>query len=193
MTKILRLLALFCILVFTSNTAYSAGYTCDSIKKYTSCNSGYYMTYNGSYNGTAKAGNTCTKCPTGCTCAGGTANKVCPVTITLNKNGGTGTLSGGSGYSSLTSNGSTKSETFKCTPGATVTLPTSGPSHTKYTRRGWSTSTTGTTITSYTCPSANATLYMTWTGTITWNKNDISATTSGATTNNSGTTSSTTT
>ncbi len=65
------------IFSFLTCSAYSAGYTCDSIKQYTSCSSGYYMTYNGSYNGTARAGNKCTACGSGCTCAGGTANQVC--------------------------------------------------------------------------------------------------------------------
>ncbi|MCM1294342.1 MAG: hypothetical protein NC311_02165 [Muribaculaceae bacterium] len=76
MYRILRVLALFSAVVFTSN-AFAAGYTCDSIKQYTSCSLGYYMTYNGSYNGTSKVGNACTACPSGCTCAGDTAAPVC--------------------------------------------------------------------------------------------------------------------
>lgn len=38
--------------------AWSAGYSCPTYKKYTSCNAGYYL------NGTG-AGNSCTKCPSG--------------------------------------------------------------------------------------------------------------------------------
>ncbi len=53
------------------------GYTCPTTQRYESCKPGYYMTYNGVYNGVPQYGNECTVCPTGCSCAGGTANKVC--------------------------------------------------------------------------------------------------------------------
>ena len=48
--------AVFILLTFVG-AAHAAGYTCPSSKKYTSCNSGYYM------NGTG-AGNSCTSCTT---------------------------------------------------------------------------------------------------------------------------------
>ena len=48
--------AVFILLTFVG-AAHAAGYTCPSSKKYTSCNSGYYM------NGTG-AGNSCTSCKT---------------------------------------------------------------------------------------------------------------------------------
>lgn len=67
-----RCVVLFIICCGTSG-AFAAGYTCPTYKKYTSCSSGYYL------NGTA-AGNSCASCPSGCTCAGGTAAPVCGVT-----------------------------------------------------------------------------------------------------------------
>ena len=76
MSRLLRFLTLFTLVLFTANSAYAAGYTCPSSKKYTSCAAGYYMTVNGTYNGTPTAGNACTACGTGYTCAGGTANRV---------------------------------------------------------------------------------------------------------------------
>lgn len=51
----LGFLASLFIVFFTAN-AFAAGYTCDELKKYTSCNAGYYL------NGTA-VGNACVKCP----------------------------------------------------------------------------------------------------------------------------------
>ncbi len=68
----MRCLVLPVIFCGTSG-AFAAGYTCPTYKKYTSCSSGYYL------NGTA-AGNSCDACPSGCTCAGGTAAPVCGVT-----------------------------------------------------------------------------------------------------------------
>ncbi len=58
------------VLICVNPFAYGAGYTCPAYKKYTSCSSGYYL------NGTG-AGNSCDACPSGCTCAGGTAQPVC--------------------------------------------------------------------------------------------------------------------
>lgn len=40
-----------------------SGYVCPEVKKYTSCAVGYYMTYNGQYDGEPKVGNLCTPCP----------------------------------------------------------------------------------------------------------------------------------
>ncbi|HIU65302.1 MAG TPA: hypothetical protein IAC63_01530 [Candidatus Enterousia avicola] len=53
------------------------GYSCPSVKKYKSCEVGYYMAtknyYNEwKYNGTPVAQNACIKCPEGATCPGGT-------------------------------------------------------------------------------------------------------------------------
>ncbi|MBQ5700394.1 MAG: hypothetical protein IIV74_03835, partial [Alphaproteobacteria bacterium] len=48
--------------------AFAAGYTCPSLPKYTSCNPGYYMTYNGNPDSTPKVGNKCTICPAGSYC-----------------------------------------------------------------------------------------------------------------------------
>ncbi len=93
MKKLRSFLGFFVYLfvVFVSANALADGYTCPESKKYTECSSGYYMAYNGDYNGTPTTGNTCDVCPTGCTCAGGTDAPVCSVTVTLNLNGGTGT------------------------------------------------------------------------------------------------------
>lgn len=51
----------------------SAAYSCPEIRIYNSCAAGYYMTYNGVYNVTPQAGNTCSPCPDKFTCSGGTA------------------------------------------------------------------------------------------------------------------------
>ena len=53
--KILHFFFTFTILLSYVPTAYSAGYTCDGIKQYTSCNSGYYLTKSGT-------GNSCATC-----------------------------------------------------------------------------------------------------------------------------------
>lgn len=112
MYRILRCLALFSAVVFTSNV-FAGGYTCDSTKQYTSCNSGYYMTYNGSYDGTPKAGNNCTACTSGCTCAGGTANKVCCTNTCTSTNNTSSTQS--CTYTQSISNGTQNwSGTQKC-------------------------------------------------------------------------------
>lgn len=50
-----------------------SGYSCPTLKKYTSCKAGYYMSYNGSYYSTPRAGNTCAPCPSDSFCAGGTS------------------------------------------------------------------------------------------------------------------------
>ncbi len=74
MSRLLRVLTALFALVFAVD-AFAAGYSCPTYKKYTSCASGYYMTKGGTYNGTPVAGNACTSCPRGYTCAGGTADK----------------------------------------------------------------------------------------------------------------------
>ncbi|MBE6459394.1 MAG: hypothetical protein E7009_00205 [Alphaproteobacteria bacterium] len=55
------------------SSALSAGYTCNDIKMYTSCNAGYYMTVDGTPNTTAQVGNACTLCEVGYYCPGGSA------------------------------------------------------------------------------------------------------------------------
>ena len=93
MSRFLRLSAFLSVLFFATNV-FAAGYTCPSYKKYTSCNSGYYMVGSSSsttYNGTAVAGNACIACSSAgssCTCSGGTAAPVCSVTVTF-KSGST--------------------------------------------------------------------------------------------------------
>lgn len=50
-------------------------YNCEANFKFTSCNYGYYMTYNNIYDGDPKEGNDCTTCPADYFCPGGTADK----------------------------------------------------------------------------------------------------------------------
>ena len=54
------------VLLLCLSPAYSAGYTCSTTKTYTSCKSSYYL-----------SSSSCLSCPSGCTCAGGTAQPVC--------------------------------------------------------------------------------------------------------------------
>ena len=70
--------------------ATGSEYSCPTFNRYDSCNVGYYMTVNGTYNGTPTVGNRCTVCPDSCDCAGGTAAPVCTVTMYFLANGGTG-------------------------------------------------------------------------------------------------------
>ncbi len=51
----------------------ASGYVCPTSKIYTNCNAGFYMSKNGTPNSVPSPGNSCTPCPTDCTCAGGTA------------------------------------------------------------------------------------------------------------------------
>ena len=71
--------------LFFTTDAYSA-YSCPTYKEYTSCNAGYYL------NGTG-AGNSCSSCPSGCTCAGGTAAPVCCTNTCTSTNNTTSTQS----------------------------------------------------------------------------------------------------
>jgi len=61
------------VLLMSVSSALSAGYTCNDIKMYTSCNAGYYMTVDGTPNTTAQVGNACTLCEVGYYCPGGSA------------------------------------------------------------------------------------------------------------------------
>lgn len=94
------------ILLISISGAYSAGYSCPTYKKYTSCNTGYYL------NGTS-AGNSCTACAI--TVSNCTTSQSCssPVTITNGTRTGTGTqtrtaslVSGGTNTSCSCSYGS---------------------------------------------------------------------------------------
>ena len=98
MSRILRYLACLFMLIFAGN-ALAGAYYCPSMKKYTSCEQGYYVDDCGSYrDGRLLAttrltvGNECAPCPTGYSCQGG---RYCPkragVTIKYNLNGGSGT------------------------------------------------------------------------------------------------------
>ena len=55
----------------------TTGYNCPDKKRYTSCKDGYYLTFEGKYNKEPTVGNSCTECPTGCKCSGGTNDKIC--------------------------------------------------------------------------------------------------------------------
>lgn len=120
--------AVFILLTFVG-AAHAAGYTCSSSKKFTSCNTGYYIsncpTSSSSWTGQTisssalTTGNSCKSCPSGYSCSGGL---VCPkrntVTITLNKNGGSGNI--GTGTAIV---GGRSSATITCTAGAACALP----------------------------------------------------------------------
>ncbi len=158
MSRILRYLVCLLMLIFTGN-ALAAGYSCPSYKKYTSCASGYYMTTSSSsttYNGTPRVGNACRPCSvygTNYTCAGGTAApKLNKITITLNKNGGSGTCTA----------------SVECTPGSSCTLPSWNSSTCNLTNgskifKGWATTSSATSgSTSITAPQSDDTYYAVW-------------------------------
>ncbi|MBR2393325.1 MAG: hypothetical protein IKB05_02445, partial [Alphaproteobacteria bacterium] len=73
MSRFLRICAVLSAMFFATNV-FAAGYTCNDIKMYTSCNAGYYMSLNGTPNTTAQVGNACTLCPAGYYCPGGSAS-----------------------------------------------------------------------------------------------------------------------
>ena len=168
MSKILRYLACLFMLIFVGN-ALAAGYSCPTYKKYTSCNEGFYISncgtsssgWNGQYVfATALApGNSCNICPSGYECDGGLrCPKSSSVTITLNKNGGSGTCGGTS---------STTAGSVSCTPGSSCTLPSWNSSTCSMTNgnkifKGWSTSSTATSGVTTITPSAAATYYAVW-------------------------------
>ncbi len=152
-------------IVFFTTTVFAAGYTC-STKKYTSCNSGHYMS------GGTGAGNSCNSCPsnstssggtvTSCTCKTGysvggttsgatsTTTSACsaiPYTITYNLNSGRGCSNGTYNVAS-----------------AAITLCT--PSRDGYTFGGWYTNSalSGSAVTSIPSGSTgNKTYWAKWT------------------------------
>ena len=78
MSRFLRIFVFLPMLFFASNVM-AAGYVCEELIEYTTCEPGYYMTMGDVFNATPDAGNECTLCPTGYACAGGLADKVeCP-------------------------------------------------------------------------------------------------------------------
>ncbi len=145
-------------MIFISGGVRADGYLCPDYKKYTSCSAGYYMTLDGSYNGTPTERNECTACPAGCSCAGGTAAPVCGVTVTLDYNGGTGQLE----------------DTEHCS-GSTCTCPNNGEcdlprwtvaanplARPGYIFMGWATSPTATTGSNSMTFTASTTIYAAW-------------------------------
>ena len=123
MSKILRCLAGLFILCFIGNNAFAAGYNCPTYRKYTSCNSGYYISEcdGSSYrNGELmelydlSAGNSCKSCPSGYLCSGGL---VCP------KKGNV-TCSAGTYLKSNTTSCSTCEAGYRC-PGGTFNISSS--------------------------------------------------------------------
>ncbi len=88
------------------SVAGAAGYSCPTYKKYTSCNAGYYL------NGTT-AGNSCSSCPSGCTCAGGTNAPVC-CTNTCTSTPNSSSTSSGSESCGITNGAGTRSYTNTC-------------------------------------------------------------------------------
>ena len=157
MGKTRKFLGFFVFLVsvvFGAN-AFAAGYVCDDIKKYTSCNSGYFLsdcgtTYDGRTlsEGDLTVGNSCTECP-GDTydCSGG---MMCPksktVTITLEKNGGTGDVS----------------TTFDCLMDKPCDLPSAGLSKDGYQFSGWSSNNDATSGETTMTFSSDSVVYAAW-------------------------------
>ncbi len=65
------------VLLMCIPPAHSAGYTCDTSKVYSSCNTNYYLD-----------NEKCLSCPPGCKCPGGTTPPQCNVTVTFDLAGG---------------------------------------------------------------------------------------------------------
>ncbi|MBP5364152.1 MAG: InlB B-repeat-containing protein, partial [Alphaproteobacteria bacterium] len=168
------LLIALAICSFGLATNADADVTCRNSKKYTSCASGYYMTYGGTYNGTPRNGNACTACPSNCECSGGLNDKECQTTATITFKTGNTTLG-----------------TQTCTIGQSVTLNTLSsmnsnvPSGLK--TNGWNFDGWARTASedveydngeSITCPSSDLTLYGVWSRSVTFKYyNSASATT----------------
>ena len=143
MSRFLRIFACLGLMFFVGN-ALAAGYTCPSYKKYTSCNSGYYMTSSSSSttcNTTPATGNACRPCSvygSNYTCAGGTS---CPKASTVTCSAGYYLPANGSSCSACGGNG------YWC-PGGTFTPSSSAQgrnsvSNGYYTTGGTSTTRTG--------------------------------------------------
>ena len=119
--------------------AHGSGYVCNSIK-YTECNAGYYMTYNGVANTSPRADNDCTLCPNNATCAGGTAAPVCKTGYNHN---GKSTSTGGACVANTytikydANGGSGTMSNTTCTYGSNCTLRTNAFTKTGYTFAGW--------------------------------------------------------
>ena len=155
-------------LMLCVSSAFGAGYTCPTNRKYTTCNEGYYLAY--TYSGTSgsnlqhyptpRAGNACRPCTDYDTymnvadgshyCAGGTAIPVLnTVTITYNLNGGSGTTPA--------SKSCTKGQTCTLNDGATTSFYRAG-----YVFKGWALTSTATIgFTSYTFTVVD-TVYAVW-------------------------------
>ena len=155
MSRFLRLGAFLSVLFFATNV-FAAGYSCPTYKKYTSCNAGYYMTVNGTYNGTPAVGNACTACPSGCTCSAGTGAPVCTVTVTFK-----------SGNTTLGTQTLTNGVAGNLTAVSNFTAPVSGNG---WTFAGWATSVNSVAVLYEDAESAtftaNTTLYGVWHRTI---------------------------
>lgn len=86
MLKKLHVFAFFMFSILFITDAFAAGYSCPTYKRYTSCNSGYYMTSNFSSstcNTTPVAGNACRPCSvmgSSYICDGGTTCPKAPIT-----------------------------------------------------------------------------------------------------------------
>ena len=92
------LYAAIALFVFGITNVNAAGYVCED-KTYVSCNDGFYFSGYGSSASTLTCNNgggtltespDCLACPTGCTCAGGTACPLCGYKLTLDVQNGTG-------------------------------------------------------------------------------------------------------
>ena len=167
------------ILVTFVGAAHAAGYTCQSSKKFTSCNTGYYIsncpTSSSSWTGQTisssalTTGNSCKSCPSGYSCSGGL---VCPrkstITIRLIKNGGSGYI--GTGTAMV---GGTSPATITCTAGAACALPvwssnvSASAKNTNITNGskvfvGWATTSTATTGSFTIKSTTNRILYAVW-------------------------------
>ena len=155
-------------LMLCVSSAFGAGYTCPTNRKYTTCNVGYYLaadyddatTGAKEYNGTPAAGNACRPCSDyddykgvaegSYYCAGKTAKPVLnQVTVTYNLNGGSGTAPSAT----------------TCEPSKSCTLA-SGATNSFYSAgfvfKGWSKSSSATTGSTSLTFTASTTVYAVW-------------------------------
>ena len=155
-------------LMLCVSSAFGAGYTCPTNRKYTTCNEGYYLAY--SYSGTSgsnlryyltpRAGNACRPCSDYDTynnsaegsyyCEGGTEPPLLNIfTITYNLNGGSGTTPDNEFC--------TRGQTCTLNDGATTSFYRAG-----YVFKGWSKSSSATTGSIAITFTANDTVYAVW-------------------------------